>query len=116
METATAKAKFIRISPFKVRRIANEIVGKDVLSAESYLSVLPNKGAGYLKKVVHSARTNFINKNPNTDEENLIIKKILVDSGPTLKRYHPIARGRAQSILKRSSHIYVEIMAREGVK
>jgi large subunit ribosomal protein L22 len=109
----TAKAKYIRISPFKVRRIANEIVKKNVLEAEAYLSVLPNKGALALKKVIHSARTNFISKNTDVDEENLIVNRILIDSGATYKRYHPISRGRAQSILKRTCHIFVEVGAKE---
>jgi large subunit ribosomal protein L22 len=109
----TAKAKYIRISPFKVRRIANEIVRKNVLEAEAYLSVLPNKGALALKKVIHSARTNFMSKNTDIDEENLIVNKVLIDSGSTYKRYHPISRGRAQSILKRTCHIFVEVGAKE---
>ena len=104
-----AKAKYLRISPFKVRRIANEIVKKSVLEAEAYLSVLPNKGALALKKVIHSARTNFMSNNTEIDEEDLIVNKILIDAGSTYKRYHPISRGRAQSILKRTCHIFVEI-------
>ncbi|MCK4796339.1 MAG: 50S ribosomal protein L22 [Spirochaetes bacterium] len=111
-----AKARFVRISPFKIRRIANEIVSMNVLEAESYLSVLPNKGALILKKVIHSARTNFISKNNNIDEEDLTVKKILIDTGPVLKRFHPIAKGRAQRILKRSCHVLVEVVGKEGVK
>lgn len=109
MASNIAKAKYLRISPFKVRRIANEIVKKGVLEAEAYLSVLPNKGALALKKVIHSARTNFMSNNTEIDEENLIVNRILVDSGSTYKRYHPISRGRAQSILKRTCHIFVEV-------
>ena len=106
---ASAKAKYIRISQFKVRRIANEIVNKNVLSAEAYLSVLTNKGALVLKKVVHSARTNFMQKDANTDENNLYINKILIDKGPMAKRFHPIGKGRAHRILKRSCHIFIEV-------
>ena len=109
MASNMAKAKYLRISPFKVRRIANEIVKKGVLEAEAYLSVLPNKGALALKKVIHSARTNFMSKNTEIDEESLIVNKILIDSGSSYKRYHPISRGRAQSILKRTCHIFVEV-------
>lgn len=111
---AVAKAKFIRISPFKVRRIANEIVNKGVIEAEAYLSVMPNKGARILKKVVHSARTNFMSKESGADEENIYINKVLIDGGPTLKRYHPIARGRVQPILKRTCHVYVEVAGKAG--
>ena len=109
MASNIAKAKYLRISPFKVRRIANEIVKKGVLEAEAYLSVLPNKGALALKKVIHSARTNFMSNNTEVDEENLIVNKILIDTGSSYKRYHPISRGRAQSILKRTCHIFVEV-------
>jgi large subunit ribosomal protein L22 len=106
---ATAKAKFVRISPLKVRRIANEIVKMGVLEAEAYLSSIPNKGALVLKKVVHSARTNFMKKNESSDEQNLIINKALIEGGPIMKRFHPIARGRVSSIMKRTCHVYVEV-------
>lgn len=109
MANNIAKAKYLRISPDKVRRIANEIVKKNVLEAEAYLSVLPNKGALALKKVIHSARTNFLSNNSDIDEDNLIINKILVDVGATFKRFHPVSRGRAYHILKRTCHILVEV-------
>ncbi|MCG8571485.1 MAG: 50S ribosomal protein L22 [Spirochaetes bacterium] len=111
---AKAIAKFIRISPFKVRRIANEVRNMGVLEAEAYLSVLPNKGAGILKKVIHSARSNLLNKDKNLDEENIYISQLYIDGGPTMKRFHPISRGRAAKILKRTSHITVEVKTREG--
>lgn len=107
-----AIAKYVRISPFKLRRISNELKNMPVLDAESYLSVLPNKGALILKKVIHSARTNLFNINANAIEEDLYIKKILIDGGSMYKRYHPIARGRAQRILKRTSRILVEVEER----
>ena len=109
MAIAKSTLKFIRIAPFKVRRIANEIVGKKVLTAESYLSVLTNKGALAIKKAVHSARTNYMNANKNASEENLIVSKILVDQGPSMKRFHPISRGRVSSSIKSMCHIYVDI-------
>jgi large subunit ribosomal protein L22 len=111
---ARAVAKYIRISPYKVRRIANELRGKRVIDAESYLTVLPNKGAEALKKALHSARTNYLNQDKNADEEQLIISKILIDAGTQMKRFHPISRGRASKILKRSCHISVEVTNIEG--
>jgi large subunit ribosomal protein L22 len=117
MTIATALSKYVKISAFKVRRIANEIVGKNVVDAEAYLSAMPNKGALALKKVIHSARTNYMAKNPNTDEEDLIVSKILIDKGSMMKRFHPIGRGRASKILKRNCHIYAEITnKKEGEK
>lgn len=114
--TGKAVMKFVRISPFKVRRIANELRQKNVLEAEAYLSIMPNKGAGILKKAIHSARSSFLSLDKNADEENIYISKILVDGGPTIKRFHPISRGRAAKILKRTSHITVEVSNREGDK
>ena len=111
---AVAKGKFIRISPYKVRRVANEIKNKRVLDAEAYLMSMTNKGAEVLKKLVHSARSNYLNFEKNAIEENLIVKNVLVDGGPTMKRYHPISKGRASKILKRSCHIIVEVV--EGDK
>ena len=112
---AKASTKYVRISPVKVRRIANEIKNKNVLDAEAYLSVISNKGGIVLKKIIHSARTNYLNKSKdkNIDEKNLIVKNILVNCGPTLKRFQPISKGRAQKILKRSCHIIVEVINKE---
>ncbi|MBQ5876574.1 MAG: 50S ribosomal protein L22 [Treponema sp.] len=106
---AKCVSKYIRISPFKIRRIANEVRGMNVPTAEAYLSVLTNKGAFALKKAIHSARSNLLFLNKGVDEEEIVISKILVDGGPTLKRYHPISKGRAGKILKRTSHITVEV-------
>ncbi|HOJ62879.1 MAG TPA: 50S ribosomal protein L22 [Spirochaetota bacterium] len=113
---AKASARYVRISPYKVRRIANEIKNKSVLDAEAYLAFLTNKGAEVLKKVIHSARSNYLQMNRNADEEKLIISKIMVNGGPQLKRYHPISRGRAGRILKRTCHIYVEVEDFDKIK
>ena len=111
---AKASAKYIRISPFKVRRIANELRNKKVVEAEAYLGILTNKGALAIKKVLHSARTNFLQHDKNVDEENLIITKITINQGPTMKRYHPISRGRGAKILKRSCSINIEVSNLQG--
>ena len=115
MTTATALEKYLRISPVKVRRIANEVVCKNVLQAESYLTVLPNKGAGFLKKAIHSARTNILRKDQNISEADLYISKILINEGPRMKRFQPIGRGRASGIIKRMCHIFVEVSAKTEV-
>jgi len=111
---ARAIAKYIRISPYKVRRIANEIKNKRVLDAEAYLTFLTNKGAKVLKDVIHSARSNYLQANRNANEENLVVSKIMINGGPQLKRYHPISRGRAGRILKRTCHVYVEVSELEN--
>jgi large subunit ribosomal protein L22 len=111
---AKACGKYIRISPYKVRRIANELRNKLVVEAESYLGIMTNKGASAIKKVLHSARTNYLQQDKNADEQNLFISKISIDHGPTMKRFHPISRGRGAKILKRSCSINIEVSNLQG--
>jgi large subunit ribosomal protein L22 len=114
MKTAYAKAKYLRISPLKVRRIAYQIVRKGVIEAEAYLASLPNKGALALKKAIHSARTNYIKSNPTADESNLYVSKLLVDACATFKRFRPTGRGRSARILKRNCQIFAEVAEKGG--
>jgi large subunit ribosomal protein L22 len=104
METK-AQAKYIRIAPRKVQIIIPTIKGKKVEEAISILQFMPKKGARILKKVLHSAVANA--EQNKVDIDTLVVKKVMVDSGPTLKRIMPRAMGRATPILKRSSHITV---------
>lgn len=99
-----AKLRYLRQSPRKVRLAADLIKGESVKSAEVQLRFLPKKSAGFLRKLLQSAVANAKN-NFRLDKENLFIKEIRVDQGPTLKRHMPRARGRATAIKKRTSHI-----------
>ena len=101
-----AVAKYVRISPRKVRLIMDQLRGMDVEIALNLLSYAPQKGAFLLKKVIHSAVANA-SQNANIDVDKLYIKKIFADEGPTLKRFRPRAMGRATRIRKRSSHMTV---------
>lgn len=101
----------IRISPKKANLVAGMVRGKAAEEALAMLKFMPKKGAKILYKVVHSAVANAEN-NMGQDRKELEIKKILVTKGATYKRNNPISRGRAQPILKRTSHITVEV----GVK
>jgi large subunit ribosomal protein L22 len=101
-----AIAKYIRISPTKARLVADLIRGKRVDDALTLLKFVPKKGARLMSKVLHSALTNA-EQNPSVDVDTLYVKKIFVDGGPTMKRWRPRAMGRANRILKRSSHITV---------
>ena len=101
-----AKVRFVRISPRKVRLIMDEIRGKDVGSALNKLLFTPKKGARLLKKLIDSAVANA-GANADMDVDNLYIKKIFADEGPTLKRFMPRAMGRATKIRKRTSHLTV---------
>lgn len=101
-----AIAKYIRVSPQKVRLVANAIKGKKVNEALNFLKFTPKRSARIIGKVLRSAIANA-EQNPGIDVDTLYIKEIFVDQGPTLKRFRPKAMGRATRILKRSSHIKV---------
>ncbi|PIY90805.1 MAG: 50S ribosomal protein L22 [Candidatus Nealsonbacteria bacterium CG_4_10_14_0_8_um_filter_35_10] len=100
----TAKLKYLRIAPRKVKLVADLIRGKKVSQALNFLEFLPKKSAlpflKLLKQAIANAKHNF-----QLDESNLYISKILVDEGPKLKRQMPRARGQADEIYKRTSHI-----------
>jgi large subunit ribosomal protein L22 len=104
METK-AQAKFVRIAPQKVQVIVPAVKGRKVEEAIALLRFLPRKGARILYRVLHSAVANAGQN--KVDIDTLYIKKIMVDQGPTMKRWMPRAMGRATPILKRSSHITV---------
>ena len=101
-----AVARYIRISPRKVRLIMDQIRGRKVEEALNLLSFAPQKGAFLLRKLISSAVANA-EQNFNMDVDNLYIKRIFADEGPTLKRFRPRAMGRATRIRKRTSHLTV---------
>jgi large subunit ribosomal protein L22 len=103
---SNAVAKYIRVSPRKVRLIMDEIRGRKVEEALNMLTFMPQKGGKILKKLINSAVANA-QQNSGTDVDKLFIKKIFADEGPTLKRFSPRAQGRATQILKRTSHLTV---------
>lgn len=102
---AKAVAKYVRISPQKVRGIVGSIKGKPVEIALNTLKFMPQKAAGLVEKILRSAIANAENADINVDD--LIVLNILIDRGPTLKRFRARARGRGSRILKRTSHIKV---------
>ena len=106
---ARAVAKYIRVSPLKLRRIGNAIKEKPVEAAIHTLEFMPQDNAKHLLKVLKSALANAEMKSPQLHTEQLRIKELCIDGGPTLKRWRPRARGRAMQILKRTSHIKVVI-------
>jgi large subunit ribosomal protein L22 len=108
-----ARARFIRISPFKVRLVAREISGKMADEALAVLRFLPQRGARVLRKVLEAAVANAEQRS-QVDVDALFIKGIQVDGGPVLKRFMPRAMGRVNRILKRSSHITVVLDEKTG--
>lgn len=101
-----AIARGIRISAQKARLVADIIRGMNVDKAINTLTFMPKKGAFILRKVLGSAIANAT-QNEKVDVDNLYIKKIYIDGGPSLKRIIPRAQGRATGIIKRTSHITV---------
>lgn len=102
-----AEAKYLRIAPTKVRRIANNLRNKPYPEVVSVLENLPHKGAGLLKKVIESAAANALYNNDKLDEDMLYIKDLQINEGPRMKRIWIRARGRADRLLKRLCHIKV---------
>lgn len=107
-----AVLRYIRISSQKTRLVIDMIRGMDVSKAKVVLDFTSKKAAKIVKKVLSSAVANAI-ENHGMKKENLYISKIYVDQGPTLKRMKPRARGRADKIKKRTSHITIYISQRE---
>ena len=108
-----AVAKWVRMSPLKVRRIMNLVRGKTVGEAYTTLRFLPHAAAREIEKVLWSARANLVNHGqnpvPERDVDGFRVSKIFADQGPTLKRIQPHARGRAFPIKKRTVHITIEL-------
>jgi large subunit ribosomal protein L22 len=96
---ARAVAKYLRMSPQKVRLVVDLVRGKKIEEAKQILLFTRKYAAGHVSKVLNSALAN--------DENILYVKEIFVDHGPSLKRWRARAQGRAASIKKRMSHITV---------
>jgi large subunit ribosomal protein L22 len=101
-----AVARYIRIAPRKVRLVVDLIRGKQVGEALAILKHTPKAASPVVEKLLKSAIANA-EHNYNMDVNNLVVGKIFVDQGPTLKRFRPRAMGRASRIHKRTSHITV---------
>ena len=109
----TARAKYLRISPRKLRLVAQLLPGKKVGEALSLLQFLPQRGAGLMRKVMVAAVANAEQRS-QVDVDTLVVKGVQVDGGPSLKRFQARAMGRVNRILKRSSHITVVLKEGPG--
>lgn len=103
---AIAIHKFARGSAQKARLVADQIRGEHVEKALEILTFSNKKAAELVKKVLNSAIANA-EHNEGADIDELVVKTILIDDGPTMKRIMPRAKGRADRIIKRTSHITV---------
>ena len=105
---AKAIARFVRISPQKARLVVDLVRGKPVSDALDILAFSTQKAAGLVRKVVESAIANAENNN-GADIDELKISEVFVNEGLVMKRIKPRAKGRADRIVKRTSHITVTV-------
>jgi large subunit ribosomal protein L22 len=110
---AKAIAKYVRISPRKMRRSVDLIRGQHVEDARRILTFSPYKANRTLIKVLNSAVANAEQR--QAIPENLVVARVFVDDGPTIGRWRPRAYGRATKIRKRTSHVTVVVQSLEEV-
>lgn len=107
---AKAQAKYLRISPYKLRLVADLIRGKNAEEAMRTIPFVNKKGSRFVAKVLKSAIANAMNQSDaSLHEDELFVSKILVDCGPTMARFKAGAQGRIKPFKHRTSHIYIEL-------
>ena len=108
---ARAKRRYLRISPRKMRIVADVVRGKNAQAAITTLEFMPQKAAAMVRRGIQDAYGNLVdqNRDERIDDGALIVKTIMVDEAPVIKRFQPVSRGRAHPILKRSSHLTVVV-------
>ena len=109
---AKAVAKYVRMSPIKLKPIADLVRGKDLKEALTILKFTPGKGSVLVEKVVQSAAANAEN-NHDMNVDRVYVAEVYAHQGPTMKRWRAGSQGRASIILKRSSHIGVTLRERD---
>lgn len=107
-DRGVAIAKNVRISPFKVQAVLNVIRGKKLDEAYALLRYIPRGASPVLTKLLKSAESNAVNNN-ELNRDDLYVAECYADQGPTLKRIMPRARGSANRINKRTSHITIVV-------
>ncbi len=108
---AKATAKYVKMSPVKLKPVTDLVRGKNLEEALNILKFTPGKGSEIVEKVVQSAAANAEN-NFDMDRDRLYVAEISANQGPTMKRWMAGAQGRASRILKRSSHVTVTLRER----
>jgi large subunit ribosomal protein L22 len=114
---AHATQRSARQSPYKMRLVIDEIRGRDVNEALSYLTFSKKHAAKQIEKVLRSAVANAEHaareQNEPLDVDALFVSRAVINEGPKLKRFMPAAMGRATPIQKRTSHVEIVVSARE---
>lgn len=104
---AQAKGRFIRVAPRKVRQVIDLLRGQDVVHSLTVLAHVNKSPSPHIKKVLNSAVSNA--KTKGFTEDQLVISRIIADEGPMWKRFRAASFGRATPILKRTTHLIVEL-------
>ncbi len=104
---ARAKARYVRVTPRKARRVVDLIRGMPADQAKATLAFAPQSASDPVGKVLASAIANA--EQGRLDTRSLVVSRAWVDEGPTLKRFRPRAQGRGYRIMKRTSHITVVV-------
>ncbi len=108
-----ASARFVRISPRKVRYVIDHIRNKSVTDAQGILNGSPRRAGDIIRKLLNQA-VDAAQKNSQIAAQHLFVSKVMADGGPTMKRFRAASMGRASVIRKRMSHIYLELAAQKG--
>jgi len=111
---AKAIARHVRMTPRKVGYVAVPLRKRTVADALARLSATNRRAAGPVAKLIASAFANARQRHPELREEEVVISKLVADQGPTWKRFRAAAFGRAARILKRTTHITVELDKKDG--
>jgi len=109
------RAKYLRTSPLKMRRVLNQIRGKNVEIALNYLHFSPKRSADFIEKALRSAVANFFEayEGKKITTRDLFIKNAQIDGGPILRRFRPMSMGRVGRIRRRTSHLTIVIEDKE---
>lgn len=110
----SAQLKYLRVSPQKVRLVADQIRGRDAQKAVNLLRLSKKAASKPLEKLLKSAVANAENRDEAVDVDRLYVKEIFVNQGPSFKRLRPQPMGRAFQILKRQCHVTIRLDTRKG--
>ena len=111
-----ARLRYLQGSPQKVRLVADLIRGKGVQEAVNLLEVTNKVAARHVKMCLKSAIANAENRDEPMDVDRLFVKEVMVDPGPSAKRFRPAPMGRGFRVLKRSSHVTIKLDTRKGAE
>ena len=109
INTYKAQLKYVQVGPKKMKRVASVVRTLNVVEAEYILKALPQRTAKVLLKLLQSAIANAANNFNEKQTDSLYISKLLVNEGAKQRRFRPRARGRINTIIKQSSHVYIEL-------